>query len=36
MWQTEERSAFLRIVAELITQDAERAWGITEAAGDVG
>ncbi len=36
LWQTEERSAFLRIVAELITQDAERAWGITEAAGDVG
>ena len=32
----EERGAFLRVVAELITQDAEGAWGIAEAAGDVG
>ena len=26
----------MRVVAELITQDAEGAWGIAEAAGDVG
>jgi hypothetical protein len=32
----EEGGAFLRVVAELITQDAEGAWGIAEAAGDVG
>jgi hypothetical protein len=32
----EEAGAFLRVVAELITQDAEGTWGIAEAAGDVG
>ena len=32
----EEGGAFLRIGAELITQDAEGAGGIAEAAGDVG
>ena len=32
----EEGGAFLRVVAELITQDAEGAGGISEAAGDVG
>jgi hypothetical protein len=32
----EEGGAFLRVVAELITQDAEGAGGIAEAAGDVG
>lgn len=26
----------MRVVAELITQDAEGAWGIAEAAGDIG
>jgi hypothetical protein len=31
----EEGSAFLRIVTELITQDAEGAGGVAEAAGDV-
>jgi hypothetical protein len=31
----EERSAFLRVVAELITQDAEGSGGIAEAASDV-
>ena len=36
MWQAEEGSAFLGIVAELITQDAESAFGVTEAAGDFG
>jgi hypothetical protein len=33
---TEEGGALLRVVAELITQDAEGAGGIAEAAGDVG
>ncbi len=32
----EERGAFLRVVAELVTQDAEGAGRIAEAAGDVG
>jgi hypothetical protein len=32
----EEGGAFLRIVAELITQDAESARRVTEATGDVG
>jgi hypothetical protein len=32
----EEGGAFLRVVAELITQDAEGAGGIAEAAGDIG
>src|ERR1035437_5802512 len=32
----EEGGAFLRVVAELITQDAEGAGGIAEATGDVG
>ena len=32
----EEGGAFLRVVAELITQDAEGAGGVAEAAGDVG
>ena len=33
---TEEGGAFLRVVAELITQDAEGTGGVAEAAGDVG
>jgi hypothetical protein len=33
---TEEGGAFLRVMAELITQDAEGTWGIAEAAGHVG
>jgi hypothetical protein len=32
----EEGSAFLRVVAELMTQDTEGAGGIAEAAGDDG
>ena len=32
----EEGGAFLRVVAELIAQDAEGAGGIAETAGDVG
>jgi hypothetical protein len=32
----EKGGAFLRVVAELMAQDAEGAGGITEAAGDVG
>ncbi len=35
MWLAEEGSAFLRVVAELITQDAEGAGRVAEAAGDV-
>ena len=35
MWQAEEGSAFLRIVAKLIAKDAEEAGGVTEAASDV-
>ena len=33
---SEERGAFLRVVAELITEDAKGARGIAEAAGDIG
>ena len=32
----EEGGAFLRVVAELITQDAEGTRRVTEATGDVG
>jgi len=32
----EEGSAFQGIVAELIAEDAEGAWGVAEASGDVG
>ena len=35
MWQAEEGSTFLGIVAELIAEDAEEAGRVTEAAGYV-
>ncbi|MGA2119463.1 MAG: hypothetical protein ABSH56_32525 [Bryobacteraceae bacterium] len=35
MWLAEEGGAFLGIVAELMTQDAEGAGGVAEAASDV-
>jgi len=31
----EESSAFIRVVSELMAEDAEEAWGVAEAAGDV-
>jgi hypothetical protein len=34
--QAEEGGALLRVVAELMTQEAERAGGVAEAAGDLG
>jgi len=36
MWQAEEGSTFLGIVAELIAEDAEEAGGVAKAARDVG
>ena len=35
MGLAEERSAFFRVMAALIAEDAEGAWGVAEAAGDV-
>jgi hypothetical protein len=35
MGLAEERCAFLRVMPELITEDAEGAWGVAEAAGDI-
>jgi hypothetical protein len=35
MWQAEKGSAFLRIVAELMAEDAEGARGVAETAGHV-
>lgn len=35
MGLAEERSAFFGVMAELMAEDAEGAWGVTEAAGDV-
>jgi hypothetical protein len=35
MGLTEERSAFFRVMAELIAEDAEGARGVAEAASDV-
>jgi hypothetical protein len=35
LWQPEEGSPFLGVVAKLIAEDAEEAGGVTEAASDV-
>ena len=35
MWQAEEGSPFLRVVTELIAEDAEEAGRVTEATGYV-
>jgi len=32
----EERGALAGLMAKLMTEDTESAWGITEAAGDLG
>jgi hypothetical protein len=36
LWLAEEGGAFLRVVAELMADDAEGARGVAEAAGDFG